>query len=294
MDPHNQFCQNPHCSARGRRGEGNVRIFSRKEQRHQCTTCHRTCTATKGTPFYRLHKTADLMLLVVTLLGHGCPVQAIVAAFGLDERTVSAWHARTGTHCRLVHAHVVQHGQVDLQHVQADELWVKLEGKRVWTALSLAVPARLWLGGVVSATRDLLLITAVVQMIHACARRLDILVCVDGLVSYVTAVRRVFRHAVHTGQRGRPRLVQEWGLLLGQVVKQYARRRVVSVRRRGVCEAIVSVLRATGGGTDINTDYIERLNATFRATLVPLVRWGQAIAHREAVLTAGMYLVGCA
>jgi hypothetical protein len=30
---------------------------------------------------------------VVTLLAHGCPVQAIVAAFGFDERTVADWWA---------------------------------------------------------------------------------------------------------------------------------------------------------------------------------------------------------
>jgi hypothetical protein len=44
----------------------------------------------------------------------------------------------------------------------------------------------------------------------------------------------------------------------------------------------------------INTAYIERLNATFRSALAPLVRRGRALAHKEAVLTAGVYLVGCA
>jgi len=44
----------------------------------------------------------------------------------------------------------------------------------------------------------------------------------------------------------------------------------------------------------INTAYIERLNATFRAALVPLVRRGRALAHEERVLTTGMFLVGCA
>jgi hypothetical protein len=34
--------------------------------------------------------------------------------------------------------------------VQADELWVKQVGGKVWMALALAVPTRLWLGGVIS------------------------------------------------------------------------------------------------------------------------------------------------
>src|SRR3972149_4098592 len=211
MDPQNQFCHNADCSARGVVGQGNIRIFSRTEKRYQCTTCTQTFTATKGTPFYRLHKTAELRVVVLTLLSHGCPLQAIVAAFGLDERTVSAWQAQGGAQGQRVHAHRVQQGQIDLQHVQADELWVKLVGKRTWMAMALAVPSRLWLGGGVHAKRDPVLDT---------------------------------------------------GLLIGQVVKQYAKRRVVSVSRRVVCgtaEAIVGVLQATGGGTDIHKAYIERL-----------------------------------
>jgi hypothetical protein len=176
------------------------------------------------------------------------------------------------------------------------ELWVKGVGQRLWMAMALAVPSRLWLGGVISPHRDRALITELVQKVRACARSLALLVCVDGLASYVTAFLRVFRDPVHTGRRGRPRLVTEPGLLIGQVIKRYARRRVVKVVHRvvrGTATAIAKVLRATGG-TVINTAYIERLNATFRSALAPLARRGRALARKEAVLTAGMYLVGCA
>lgn len=297
MNPQTQFCHNPDCPARGQVGQGNIRVHSQVEQRYRCTTCGQTFAATTATPFYRLRTAVDVVTLVLTLLSHGCPTQAIVAAFGVDERTVAAWLTRAGQHGQQVHQHVVQHGQVDLQHVQADELWVKLVGRRVWMAMAMAVPSRLWLGGVLSPHRDLVLITTLVQLIRACGRTLAILVCVDGLASYVTAFLRVFRHPVRTGRRGRPRLVLEAGLLLGQVVKRYVKRRVASVERRGVRgteAAIAAVLAATRSGTGINTAYIERLNATFRGSLAPLVRRGRAIAHTETLLTAGMWLVGCA
>src|SRR5205823_3102980 len=295
MDPRQQFCHNPGCRARGRRGQGNIGVHSQAEQRYVCHTCGRTFAATTGTAFYRLRTAADLVTVVLTLLSHACPPQAIVAAFALDERTVAAWLARAGTHCRQVQEHLVQSGEVDLQHVQADELWVKLVGQRVWMALALAVPSRLWLGGAISAQRDLVLITALVQQIRACARRLDVLVCVDGLASYVTAFRRVFREPVRTGRRGRPPLLVEPGLLIGQVVKRYAQRRVISTSQRvvrGTAAAIGAVLEATATGTGIHTAYIERLNATFRSHLAPLVRRGRAIAHTRATLEAGMWLVG--
>jgi transposase-like protein len=297
MDPRQQFCHNPACPTRGQVGQGNIGVHSPAEQRYVCRTCGRTFAATTGTTFYRLRTPAELVTVVLTLLSHGCPPQAIVAAFGLDERTVAAWLARAGSHCQQVHAHLVQQGKLDLQHVQADELWAKLVGQRVWMALALAVPSRLWLGGMISPQRDRALITALVQQVRACAQRLDLLVCVDGLSSYVTAFRRVFRDPVYTGRRGRPRLVLAAGFQLGQVVKQYVKRRVVSVRQQvveGTAAGIAAVLAATGTGHGIHTAYIERFNATLRSALAPLVRRGRALAHRVETLTAGMYLVGCA
>jgi transposase-like protein len=178
-----------------------------------------------------------------------------VAAFGFDERTVAQWQARAGEHCQEVHRHLVEPGQVELGQVQADELWVKGVGKRLWMAMAMAVPSRLWLGGVIRPQRDRALITELVQKVRACARSLAIWVCVDGLASYVTAFLRVFRDPVRTGRRGRPRLVTEPRWLIGQVIKRYARRRVVKVVHRvvrGTATAIAKVLKATGG-TVINT-----------------------------------------
>jgi hypothetical protein len=252
---------------------------------------------TIDTPFYRLHKPAELAVLVLTLLSHGCPTQAIVVAFGLDERTVARWLAEAGRHCQRVHEHLVEQGRVDLQHVQADELWVKQVGAKVWMALALAVPTRLWLGGVISGQRDLPLITRLVRRVRACAATPAILVCVDGLASYVTAFLQVFRQPIYTGRRGRPRLILPDRFQFAQVVKHSAKRHVVGVTRRvvrGTLDSIEAVLTATATGTVINTAYIERLNATFRAHLAPLARRGRAITRTEAALTAGMWLVGTA
>ncbi|KJU85257.1 hypothetical protein MBAV_002550 [Candidatus Magnetobacterium bavaricum] len=43
-----------------------------------------------------------------------------------------------------------------------------------------------------------------------------ILLCVDGLSSYVTDFKKVFRNPIHTGKAWRPNLEQQQGLLLGQ------------------------------------------------------------------------------
>jgi transposase-like protein len=176
MDPQAKFCHNPDCTARDQLGLGNISVHSQRDRRYLCSVCRRTFAATRDTPFYRLKKSVDLVTLVITLLCHGCPVQAIVAAFDLDERTVADWRDRAGRHAQQFHEHRVLQGQVELGHVQADELYVKAVALRLWMATAMAVPSRLWLGGVVSERRDLILIMAVVGMVRRAARSLSFLV----------------------------------------------------------------------------------------------------------------------
>jgi transposase-like protein len=297
MNPHAQFCHNPACCASGKTGLGNIVVHSRKEARYRCKLCRQTFAATKGTAFFRLQTSPEVVSLVLALLARGCPPQAIVAAFGFDERTVAHWQLVAGQQCQRFHEHWTSQHPVEVQHAQADELRVKGVGQRLWMGMAIAVPFRLWLGGVIGAERDRSFLRAVVGLIRTAARSPALLICVDGLSGYVNAVRFVFRRPVYTGDPGRPRLEAEPGWTLGQVIKQYARRRVVGVTQQvveGKATAIRQILLATGGGTQINTAFIERLNATFRACLVMLVRRGRALAHTEARLRAGMYLVGCA
>ncbi|MGL4550174.1 MAG: transposase, partial [Gemmataceae bacterium] len=150
MDTQGVFCANPACADRGKAGAGNIKVHCRKARRFRCATCKKTFAATKGTPFYRLHKDQPLFLCVVTLLAHGCPVPAAVAAFGLDERAVADWKRKAGGHCQAVHRHHLGTKKIDLAHVQADELYAKRQGGRSWMAMAMAVPQRLWLGGVLS------------------------------------------------------------------------------------------------------------------------------------------------
>jgi hypothetical protein len=299
MDPQRQFCRNRACWAYGRRGEGHVVIHSRGERRYQCKRCRRTFVETAGTALYRLRTARDEVVVVLTLLAYGCPVQAVVAAFGLDERTVARWQARAGAQCRRVHEHVVQGGRVELGQVQADELRVRAVGGVLWLASAIAVPSRLWLGGAVSAARDGALIRSVLERVRACGPVRALLLCTDGLASYPAQALRVFRAPERTGRRGRPRLALPDGLLVAQAIKRYARRRLAAVERRvvrGTDAAVAAALATTQGAATavVNTAYVERLNATFRARLAPLARRTRAGVHRAATLEAGMWLAGAA
>lgn len=168
---------------------------------------------------------------MVTLLAYGCPVQAIVAAFGLDERTVARWQKECGLQCRRVHEHLIEAGKVALLQAQADEIRVKAVGEIYWLASAMEVRSRLWLGGALSRHRDVQLIRTLLLRVCACGLLERILLVTDGLASYKSQALKVFRKPLHTGKVGRPRLVVPAGVMIARVKKRCQRRRVVEVIR---------------------------------------------------------------
>src|SRR5207249_8468850 len=101
-------------SARGQMGKGSYVIHDRNRQRYRCSVCKKTFSSRRGTMFEGLRKPEELIVIVVTLLTYGCPVQAIVHALGLDERTVADWRDRAGAHCQRVHEWIGEQGHLDL------------------------------------------------------------------------------------------------------------------------------------------------------------------------------------
>lgn len=294
MDPTTVFCPNLECPARGRVDAGNIGIHSHKEKRFICTQCRKTFTTTKGTALYRLRTSAETVTLVVTLMAHGCPLQAIVIAFGVDERTVADWLRRAGVQGQAGQEHVVEEPR-DLGQVHADEIRVKKQGGVVWMALAMMVSTRLWLAGEVSEHRDMTLIRRLIERVRAGALHRPLLCCPDGLCSSIRAIRETFRDPVHAGALGRPRLRPWRNICLAQVVKRSAPRRVVNVERRivdGTPARVETLRRRSQGDGVINTAYIERLNATFRERLASLTRRGRALARCTLTLQHGMSLVG--
>ena len=247
--------------------------------------------------FQGLRKPSELIVIVVTLLAFGCPVQAIVQAYGLDERTVASWRDRAGQQCQRVHQAVVEQGCLDLVHVQADEIRVKARGMVAWMGLAIMVSTRLWLGGVVSRTRDSSLADRLLHQVRACSQAAcALLVCTDGWAAYPNSIRRAIRSKVkRTAGRGRASL-QVWSSLhIGTVIKQTVNKRLTAVIRQmshGSIAQAMHLLRRSEGGQVLNTSYIERLNGTVRERLATLTRKCRHAAQRLQALETGMYLIG--
>lgn len=296
MNPQELFCLNSDCVAKGQRGRGNIQIHSQKEKRCVCTECGQTFSFAKGTIFYRLRTEPEIVIKVIVLLSHGCPVPAIVAAYGVDERTVKRWQQLAGLHCQAVHEEVVEKAHLDLGQVQADEIKAKIQGLSLWMAMAIAVGSRLWLGGSVSHSRDKALIEGLAAKVRKMALCRPLLLAVDGLASYPGAFIRAFRSPLpRRGEAGRPQLVCWPDIAIVQVVKQ-RKARTLEIKRhifQGGKELVQRLLLQTQHGGVINTAYIERLNATFRQRLAHLARRTRCPARQSATLTAGMYIVGC-
>ena len=235
-------------------------------------------------------------MLVLCLVAHGCPIQAIVIAFGLDERTVKRWWQKGGEHCEKVHEHKVEGKKMDLGQVQADEIKAKIQGGVVWMAMAIMVSSRLWLGGVISRKRDKKLLEGLVGRIRKMALCRPLLIAVDGLPGYVGAFWRAFRSKMErNGRQGRSRLIAWSTLNIVQVVKKRQKGQLDIERRvvLGEQEQINRLIEKSQGRGGINTSFIERLNATFRSRLAPLARRSRSLAAQPYSLHTGMYLVGC-
>jgi IS1 family transposase len=197
-----------------------------------------------------------------------------------------------------VHHALVEQGGLDLVQVQADEIRVKGHKLIAWMGLAMMVSTRLWLGGMVSATRDRMLADRLMGQVRACAQHLcALLVCTDGWAAYPGSIKRAFRK---TGQDdGRTRASELAGL--AGVAHRHGHQTHGQPPSDPHHAADGSWDTGAGDGpaaylargTVLNTAFIERFNGTMRERLAALTRKCRHAAHRLAALHTGMYLLGC-
>ncbi len=287
------FCPNMACRDKHKAGKGNIVAHSQKRQRCKCKSCGHTFSYRWGTMFYGLHYPAEQIMWVVGLVACGCPVAAIVRVFEIDERTVADWLRRAGTYAEAFHH---QHMRpIDLQQVQVDEIRLKMQRQVIWVAMAMSVGSRLWLGAVCRVKRDKKLARQIITCVYNWARQQALVIAFDGWNAYPKACYQLFREPIFTGRGGAPRK-QPWSCLsLVQLVKRQDQQWTMNRwLLSGSATMVRYLLNLTQGvGTTINTAYIERLNATFRAHLAICVRRTRCPARQIETVGERIFLVGC-
>ena len=300
LQPQNYCCLNPDCIAVGQYERGNINVHSQKDKRLGCKECNKTFSHTKGTPFYGLKKPMDLVRICLILLAYGCPVCAIVAAFGYDKRTVESWVEKAGSHCEKIHESLVCQ-QREVEQVQGDEICVrKRGGGYFWVALAIESKTRLCLAYSVGKSRNKLLIQRLCDQVRKCCEPTDLLWLTDGLSTYVNCIKRAFSDKVKTGKIGRPKLQVWQGLHIVQCIKTYQKK-----GKRWQCKGVGKCKIAYGSLSNIsgllakcetmkvaNTAYIERLNATFRSRVTPLIRRTRFTTNKPERIESYLYFTG--
>lgn len=287
------FCPNQACPDKHQVGKRNIVSHGRGCQRCKCKSCGKTFSYRRGTMFYGLRTPEQHILWAVGLVAWGCPVAAIVAVFEVDERTVADWLRRAGLQAEAFHHQQMR--PIDLQQVQVDEIRLKMQQQVLWIAMALAVGSRLWLGAVCSLKRDKPLARQIITCVYTWARQLPLVISFDGWSAYPKACYRLFREPVLSGRVGAPRL-QAWSCLsVVQLVKRQGQKWVFSRwLLSGSCSMVRYLLNVTQGvGSTINTAYIERLNATFRAHLAGFARRTRCPARQVQTVSERVFLVGC-
>ena len=281
----------PHCVG------SHIWIHSQQERRFKCATCKKTFAESRGTPLFNMRYPNWVVIMVLSLLASGCPVQAIVFALSINEQTIANWQRLAGEHAKIVQKTKVCTGQLCAEQIQTDELWVKTQFGTVWMATGMAVFSRLFIWGTVNIERKVHVMEIVVKKIaQALQRGHEILWVTDGYGGWEQAIRKHLRDPIYTGKLGRPRL-QPWPeLQLVQVVKHKVARRLVDIEYRlriGCWSTAKRLVCQTQPELGVfNTSYIERLNATFRTWIPALTRRSRTPSRFRPHLEASMFWTG--
>ena len=217
-------------------------------------------------------------------------------AFEIDERTVAQWHRRAAQHATAKQEEVVCNGQVELGQVQADEICVNKQGKqKVWLASAMSVFSRLWIWGEVSINRDSSLINRLMTQVRAAAGNCKqaIVFAVDGFAAYPKSIMKAFSDKYDSGKPGRPPHIPWADIQIVQVVKSRSGQKLKEVSRSVYygCKnrALDLIAMSQITSFQINTAYIERLNATFRARMPALVRRTRCLARTVERIKTEMF-----
>ena len=118
------FCFHEGCEEYQQVNHGNMMKYGKTDtgvQRYRCKTCRKTCTETKGTIFYRLRHSEEVVGECLAMVGDRNSFAAIHRIKGIKEETVCHWLDQVAAHVEQFEEGIVRKRK--LSRVQTDALW---------------------------------------------------------------------------------------------------------------------------------------------------------------------------
>lgn len=125
------YCPNPSCELHGQTETKNVIRYGKTSsgvQRYQCTRCGRTFTETRGTVFFKKHRSRTEILETLALLAEGVRISSLSRAKGIKEDTILHWLREAARHAESVEEALLS--GYSLSRVQVDGLWAYVGRKK--------------------------------------------------------------------------------------------------------------------------------------------------------------------
>lgn len=144
------FCPNQACEYYGIREEGiHALVGYGTHGAHEvirdfkCQACGKKFTARRNTILYRLKSHSELIVKVLWLMALGVDASTLEEVFGMREITIRTWLCRSGMQGKKLHERFM--AELELVHVQLDELWANLKNgsQDMWLWVATDVKTKL-------------------------------------------------------------------------------------------------------------------------------------------------------
>jgi len=214
-------CQNEKCQDYIKFGKGNIIRHSMYKTRHGrrrrylCKTCKKTFCSTKGTPYYRLHKSRSDFDEAVQMTVEGVGILSISRIKCVSWNTIASWQYLACKAAGVFNDHKLK--GVELIELQADEIrtFKGTKKKTIWIFVAIEVWSRLWISKVVGNRNYRNIKTLLAKVIEACRIVNLFIFTTDGFEPYSRAAKRLLDSIC----------------LYAQVIKKWRKNRVIKVER---------------------------------------------------------------
>jgi IS1 family transposase/transposase-like protein len=250
-------CQNEKCQDYRKLVEGNIIRHSKykmrqgRRRRYLCKTCKKTFSSTKGTPYYRLHKSRLDFDEVVQMTVEGVGISSISRIKCFSWNTIASWQYLACQAAGKFNDHKLK--GVELMELQADEIRTFSGTKKMamWIFVAIEVWSRMWISKVVGSRNYRNIKALLNHVIEVCQIVNPFIFTTDGFEPYSWVTRNLLSPIC----------------LYAQVIKKRRKNSVIKVERRliiGTKSKMKQLLFESEDSTTINTSFIERLNLTIR------------------------------